>query len=147
MPSLLVRDATPADAQGIAPLLAALGYPADLDTVTARLRELFAVDPTGRVIVAVDDDQVVGFATLHSTPLLHRATAVGRITGIAVRPSARGSGVGRELLRAAEGHFRAQGLARIEVTSGPTHAAAYPFYRRLGYSDQGVRFAKSLIEA
>jgi ribosomal protein S18 acetylase RimI-like enzyme len=144
---LQVRDATPEDAQGIAPLLDSLGYPADPDTIATRLRELFAADPTGRVLVAVDEAGIVGFATLHSTPLLHRATSVGRITGIAVTPSVQGRGIGRALLRAAEGHFRMQGLARIEVTSGPLHTAAYPFYRRLGYTDHGVRFAKSLIEA
>ena len=146
MPPLIIRDATPEDATGIAPLLDALGYPADFETIAARLRELSAADPTGRVLVAVDDDQLVGFATLHSTPVLHRAAAVGRVTGIAVRPSSQGSGVGRELLRAAEGYFRAQGLDRIEVTSGPTRSAAYQFYRRLGYVDQGVRFSKSLAD-
>ena len=147
MPPIIVRDATPGDATGIVPLLDALGYPADRETIAVRLNALRLVDPAGRVLVAVEGDQVVGFATLHSTPVLHRATGVGRITGIAVRPSVQGRGVGRELLRAAEGHFRAQGLERIEVTSGPTHQAAYQFYRRLGYLDQGVRFAKSLIGA
>jgi len=146
MPPLIVRDATPEDATAIAPLLDALGYPADVEAIAVRLRELSAADPTGRVLVAVDGDQLVGFATLHSTPVLHRATAVGRVTGIAVRPSVQGSGVGRELLRAAERYFRAHGLERIEVTSGPMHTAAYQFYRRLGYVDQGVRFAKKLIE-
>jgi ribosomal protein S18 acetylase RimI-like enzyme len=146
MPPLLVRDATPDDAEGLVPLLDALGYPADRDTIAVRLRALSDADPTGRVIVAVDGDEIAGFAVLHSTPVLHRSTAVGRITGIAVRPSVQGRGVGRELLRAAEEHFRAHGLARIEVTSGLTHTAAYQFYRRLGYANQGVRFAKSLIE-
>jgi len=145
-PPLIIREATPEDATNIAPLLDALGYPADVQTIVARLHELSTADPTGRVLVAVDDDQLVGFATLHSTPVLHRAAAVGRVTGIAVRPSVQGSGVGRELLRAAESYFRAQGLDRIEVTSGPTHTSAYQFYRRLGYVDQGVRFAKSLVD-
>ena len=84
----------------------------------------------------------LGFATLHSTPVLHRPTGVGRITALAVHPSAQGQGIGRELLRAAEAHFHAQGLGRVEVTSGPSHAKAYPFYRRLGYEDGGVRFFK-----
>jgi ribosomal protein S18 acetylase RimI-like enzyme len=142
---IIVRDAVAADADALAPLLEALGYPADPPTITARLRDLRATDATGRVLVATDGDECVGFAVLHSTPVLHRATAVGRITGIAVRPAVQGRGVGRELVSAAETHFRAQGLERIEVTSGPMHAEAYPFYRRLGYVDQGVRFAKSLI--
>jgi hypothetical protein len=33
----------------------------------------------------------------------------------------------------------------MEVTSGPSHQPAHAFYRHLGYDDQGVRFAKSLL--
>jgi PhnO protein len=139
-----IRDAGPDDAARLMPLLEALGYPAAADAIGERLRALLSTDPGARVLVAAIDGELVGFATLHSTPVLHRATPVGRITGIAVRPSARGAGVGRELVRAAESHFREQGFQRIEVTSGPMHEDAYPFYRRLGYTDQGVRFAKPL---
>ena len=147
MPSIIVRDAVAADADALAPLLQALGYPADPPTIAARLRDLRATDATGRVLVAIEGDDCVGLAVLHITPVLHRATAVGRITGLAVLPAVQGRGVGRELLSAAETHFRTQGLERIEVTSGPMHADAYQFYRRLGYVDQGVRFAKSLSGA
>lgn len=142
MADVIVRDATLDDADALAPLLEDFGYPADARTVADRLHALHSSDPTGRVLIALDGTRVLGFATLHSTPVLHRPTAVGRITALAVHPSAQGQGVGRELLRAAEAHFRAQGLGRIEVTSGPTHAKAYPFYRRLGYEDGGVRFFK-----
>lgn len=149
----LIRDvavpddasATNADAAALAPLLAALGYPADAATIDERLRLLRATDPSTRTLVAVVAGEVVGFATLHSTPVLHRPTAVGRITGIAVLPSARGTGAGRALVEAAEEHFRALGCARLEVTSGVTHAPAYDFYRHLGYEDHGVRFAKPLV--
>jgi ribosomal protein S18 acetylase RimI-like enzyme len=139
-----IRDAQPADAAGLAPLLEALGYPAEPSTIAQRVEALPADDPTSRVLVAVAGGAIAGFATLHVTPVLHRPTAVGRITGIAVLPSLKGSGVGRALVRAAEAHFERLGLARLEVTSGPAHVAAYDFYRRLGYDDQGVRFAKAL---
>jgi len=144
MPIVDVRDATPEDATALRPLLGTLGYPVDPAALATRLPALLAADPTGRVLVAAAGDQLVGFAVLHCTPSLHRPTAVGRITAIAVLPSLQGGGVGRALLDAAERYFRELGLTRIEVTSGPTHADAYPFYRRLGYVDQGVRFAKSL---
>jgi len=139
-----IRDAMPEDAAALAPLLETLGYPAHPAAIAERLRSLWATDPTGRVLVAAADRQLVGFAVLHCTPALHRPTQVGRITAIAVLPSVQGSGVGRLLVAAAEDHFRKLGLARVKVTSGPTHAAAYAFYRGLGYADQGVRFAKSL---
>ncbi len=142
-----IRDARPADAAGLVPLLAALGYPSETAAVSERLQRLLAADTTGRVMVAVLDGELLGFMTLHCTPTLHRPTAVGRITGIAVAATERGHGVGRQLVEAAEQHFTAMGLCRIEVNSGPTHEEAYAFYRRLGYADQGLRFAKPLPQA
>lgn len=81
----------------------------------------------------------------YPAPVLHWPTPVGRITGIAVLPASRGTGVGARLVSAAEEHFTVLGLERFEVTSRPTHRPAYALYRRLGYGDQGVRFAKPLL--
>lgn len=144
MPRPIVRDAVPEDAPRLAPLLEALGYPADANTVRTRLEHLLAGDATGRVLVAAQGSEVVGFVTLHCTPTLHRPGPVGRITGLAVTGGGRGTGVGRQLVEAAEVHFSRLGITRIEVTSGPTHEAAYGFYRHLGYVDQGLRFSKVL---
>ena len=141
---MVIRDATHDDAESLGGLLSTLGYPTDVTAIRARLDALHATDPTGRIIVAVAADQVVGFAALHATPVLHRPTAVGRLTGSAVQPAFQGGGVGGELLRAAEEYFQGIGLGRIEVTSGPMHTPAHLFYRRHGYVDQGVRFAKTL---
>jgi len=146
MPMFALRDATIEDAAALVPLLDTLGYGANAATIAERLGQLLANDSTGRVLVADAGDCLLGVAVLHCTPALHRATPVGRITAIAVLPSAQTHGVGRRLVDAAEDYFRGLGLARIEVTSGPTYAGAHSFYRRLGYADQGVRFAKDLHE-
>ncbi len=142
--ALQIRDATLEDAEALAVLLRTLGYPADALTVMERLSHLLAADPSARVLVAVLDRDVVGFATLHLTPVLHRPTAVARVTALAVAPGHQGTGTGRALMEAAEAYFVTVGCARIEVTSGPTHLPAHTFYRRLGYADQGIRFAKPL---
>jgi ribosomal protein S18 acetylase RimI-like enzyme len=147
MAPLTVRNATREDAAALSSLLETLGYPATPDVVIERLRALQTSDRTGRILVAVDGSAVLGFLTLHLTPTLHRETAVGRITGIAVHNAARGRGVGGVLVAAAEQYFREQALGRAEVTSGPTHEPAHDFYRHLGYVDQGVRFAKRLDAA
>lgn len=139
-----IRDGGPSDATLLLPLYDALGYPSDAVTLESRLASMFAQDPSARLLVAESSGAVVGFACLHETPAAHRPTSVGRITAIAVRPDARGTGAGRALVETAERHFVARGLGRIEVTSGDNHAPAHPFYAHLGYSSQGIRFAKSL---
>jgi GNAT superfamily N-acetyltransferase len=144
MSAVAVRDAGPEDADALVPLLTALGYPAAAEVIRQRLTDLLRTDPTARVLVAAVDDRISGFAVLHVTPVVHRHTGVGRITALAVLPSLRRSGVGRVLLAACERHCTALGLERIEVTSGPLHEEAYSFYRRVGYQDQGIRFAKPL---
>jgi GNAT superfamily N-acetyltransferase len=143
MSRIVVRDAEPADAEALVPLLTALGYPASADLIRARMSDLLRTDPTGRVLVATVDGRISGFAALHVTPVLHRGTGVGRVTALAVLPSLQGAGIGKRLIETSERHFAALGLERIEVTSGPKHEHAYSFYRRLGYEDQGVRFAKA----
>lgn len=146
-PDVLVRDARDDDADALAPVLATLGYPTAPDAIRARCRALLANDATARILVGVVDGRVLGVATLHVTPVIHRATGVGRITALAVLPEAQGSGVGRHLVEASERHFASLGLARIEVTSGLSHRPAYDFYRHLDYEDHGVRFAKALAGA
>ena len=148
------------------PLTTRPARPADATQMTELLNDIIAIggttaheepfDPDGMLhvyiiperhistFVAELDGAIVGFASLHETPVPHRPTAVGRITAIAVLPDTRGTGAGRALVKAAEAYFVAKGIARLEVTSGENHAAAHPFYRHLGYMDQGIRFAKEL---
>lgn len=142
MSEVRVREATVADAEALAPLLEVLGYPADPAVLRGRLASLRRDDPTGRVLVADLEGRVLGVATLHLTPVLHRPTPVGRITALAVLREAHGTGVGRRLVAEAERYFAEAGLGRVEVTSGRLHEDAYGFYRHLGYADHGVRFAK-----
>jgi GNAT superfamily N-acetyltransferase len=145
MRDIFVRDVVPGDAEALAPLLDALGYPTSPDTFRERLADLRRADRTGHVLGAFDPDgRALGFITLHSTPVLHRPTAVGRITALVVDPRAHRTGVGRRLVEEGERLCREAGLQRIEVTSGVSHVAAYDFYRHLGYEDHGLRFAKPL---
>jgi GNAT superfamily N-acetyltransferase len=142
--TLAIRDVAPPEAASLLPLLETLGYPSTEDVLRGRLQSMFDRDRSTRVIAATIDGTVVGFACLHETPVPHRPTAVGRITAIAVLPDTRGTGAGRALVEAAESHFVSRGIERLEVTSGENHKAAHPFYRHLGYTDQGIRFAKEL---
>jgi GNAT superfamily N-acetyltransferase len=144
---LVIRDASPDDAEALGPILTTLGYPASADDIRARLNRLRAHGPTERTLVAMRGNEMLGFITIHCTPVLHRPGDVGRITGLAVIENAQGAGVGKRLVDEAERIVRDLGCVRIEVTSGPQRIGAHRFYERIGYENRGVRFAKELIPA
>jgi GNAT superfamily N-acetyltransferase len=145
MSDLQIREVTEGDVEALAPLFSVLGYETSPAVLRERLAGFRRADPAGHVLAAFDHTgRAMGFLTLHHTPVLHRPTAVGRITALAVDPTSQGRGVGRRLVEAAERLCREAGLARIEVTSGLSHTPAYDFYRHLGYADHGMRFARVL---
>lgn len=66
----------------------------------------------------------------------------GHIGRMAVRKSARGTGVGGALLRALMAQARARGDRQVELSS-QTHAA--PFYQRHGFTIEGDEFFEAGI--
>jgi GNAT superfamily N-acetyltransferase len=137
-----IRDASPDDCEAISSLLVQLGHPATVPDLRARLTRMRESAPNDKVLVAEVEGQVCGIVTTHLTTVLHRAGPVGRITSLVVSDTSRGTGVGRALVEAAERLLVEQGCVRIEVTSGRQRDGAHRFYERLGYEDQGIRFAK-----
>ena len=61
-----------------------------------------------------------------------------------VREDARGRGVARALLTAAESAARDAGCAHLHVTAASRRTEAHAAYRALGFADTGVRFGKDL---
>lgn len=141
-----VRGARMTDAAALAELLTGLGYPHDQNDAEARLR-VYASDPHGIVLVAVRDGAVVGFAAVHALPYIQRPGYLARVTGLAVSPRRRGSGIGRQLLDAAAEWARSRGAHEVEITSSRSRTAAHAFYRHLGYEDvcdRSARFKRDL---
>lgn len=140
---LTFRDATPGDAGALVPLFAELGHALPEADLAARLRRLVAI-PGNRAVVAVQGgDRVVGLATLHLTPTLHRAADVGRITAFVVAPELQGRGVGRRLIAEAERLLAAEGCTWLELTSHRRRTDAHAFYEHVGWSGDGIRFSKT----
>ena len=75
-----VRDATEADLPPMQTLLGELGYVVDVQTLHRRFRAFSRAGE--QALVAERDGHVIGLATLHITPVLHRAGAVGRVTAM-----------------------------------------------------------------
>ena len=140
---LRVRPAAPDDAPALSPLLAELGYPLSASELRGNVERLDRC-ATDRVFVAESDGALLGVLALHAMPLLHHTHDVAWISALVVTTRARGRGVGRALVAAAERSARELGCARIAVTSAERRADAHAFYARLGYEHTGRRFVKSL---
>ncbi len=144
-PSLEIRNARLDDAPVLAALLAELDFPAPVAVISERLAAMLAAGD--RILVAVRDGKVLGLLTTHVTTVLHRPTPVGRITALIVTERARGQGIGRALVMAAERMFAARGCALVEVTSNRKWTEGHKFYERLGYQATSVRFGKVIVPA
>jgi GNAT superfamily N-acetyltransferase len=140
-PQLKIREAEPRDAEALSGLLGELGFPTDATEVRKRLAALSkAREPP----LVADEAGPVGCLTWHVTPVLHRTTAVGRVTMLVVGKKTRGRGIGTALLEAAEDRLREAGCALVEVTSNIELGGAHQFYKGRGYLRTSYRFVKEL---
>lgn len=71
---------------------------------------------------------------------------LGGIDNLVVDEHWRGQGIGRHLMELAEVHFRAQGLAALQLTVRADNQSALNLYRSLGFSikEARLRMRKSL---
>jgi len=145
--AIRVREAGSADAAEVLRLLALLGHEQPAGDAASRFGAF--LEHGQHVLVACSTPAgssapLLGAVTLHITPLLHRPGPAGRLTALIVDERARGEGVGRALVEAAEEFLAARGCESIEVTSNKKRTDAHAFYERLGYTATSFRFAKSL---
>lgn len=61
----------------------------------------------------------------------------GYISHTAVSPSARGRGIGRALVRAAEEALAAEGIAKIALVAFSRNADGNAFWEKMGYTSRG----------
>ena len=98
-----------------------------------RLRRLVA-DPAATLLVARDGEEIVGTTTVivYTTPFWIKA----RLDEVVVDASARGKGVGEELVKAALdiGRERGAEVAELQSGRGENRKAAHRLYERLGFT-------------
>lgn len=139
----VVRAAAPADAPALAALVGQLGYPATAEEIEQRLARIdgFA---SAVAFVAEVGGRVAGVATAHAFPSIHAEHTVVWLTALVVDERHRGDGIGRLLTNTVEVWARERGATRLSLTSGIQRADAHAFYQRLGFTQTGVRLAKTL---
>jgi ribosomal protein S18 acetylase RimI-like enzyme len=85
------------------------------------------------LIVATARDETVGFCQMYPTFCSLRTAPAFVLYDLFVAPAARGAGVGKALMLAAERHARDCGAARIELATARSNAAAQALYESLGW--------------
>jgi GNAT superfamily N-acetyltransferase len=106
-----------------------------------RTREQIAqwlAGPGSTVLVAEDDDEVIGLAVLLTRPSSAFAGAVPRrvieLDNLVVRADRRGRSIGHRLLRATMRWARGQGARHVEVAVHAFNRDARRFYESFGFA-------------
>jgi ribosomal protein S18 acetylase RimI-like enzyme len=124
--AIAIRALEPQDARFIARLAPqAFGEydPSAARTTAAMLRE-----PGATTLLAARGDEPLGFVILRP-----EAPHVLSINAIAVTASARGRGVGRMLMQAAEGYAKSRGAVRLTLNTAQANLAALDLFLRRGF--------------
>jgi GNAT superfamily N-acetyltransferase len=99
------------------------------DVAIRRLEAVIAKDRSV-VLVADENETLVGFATVYLDIVSVRFGQRAWVEDLAVAPNRRSTGIGKALLDAAKSWARDQGAARLELESGSGRIDAHRFYER-----------------
>lgn len=141
-----IRPATPADVRAVVEMLAddPLGAAREDLSDLAPYAEAFervSRDPNQRLVVAVRAGEIVGTLQLSVIPGLSRRGATRSIIeAVRVARSARGSGLGTELIEWAIEESRRLGCSLVQLTSDASRTDAHRFYERLGFTGSHLGF-------
>jgi ribosomal protein S18 acetylase RimI-like enzyme len=138
-----IRPGTAEDAAAIAPLLAELGYPSELEKLRGRLARIVATDASG-VLVAEAEGAAAALIAYQLIEHLERPGPTCRITALVTGPARRRHGAASALLAAVAEIARERGCDRLEVTTRPHREDALAFYREAGFEERPRRLVRSL---
>lgn len=134
LPVSRIRSAGPADAEQIARLAGALGYPNEAEAMRVRLVDLASRSGHWVALACDEQDDATALGWMHVARCITLETGeYAEILGLVVDAHVRRGGVGRALVAAAERWARSQRLARITVRSNAARVESHPFYAALGY--------------
>lgn len=105
------------------------------------ITERFARQESVLLVAQDEAGALVGFCQLYPSFCSVEAKPIYVLYDLFVAPSARKSGAGRALMQAAEARARADGKARMDLTTAKTNLRAQGLYESLGWVRDEVFYA------
>ena len=130
--TVTIRPMGPEDVAAVAQLTTQLGYPATEQEIRRRYDLIKDRPDAGLFVAQHAGSAVVGWIHVQMLYMLE-ADARAEIFGLVVAHTARGTGVGRRLIEAAEEWAMARGLDVMGLRSNQVRTEARGFYEHLGY--------------
>lgn len=126
------------------PLGAQREDPADLRAYEAAFAAIDA-DPRTALVVAVEDERVVGTVQVTVIPGLSRKGAArGQIEAVRIVRDRRGAGLGARMIEFAIKLCRGRGCTTVQLTTHGSRRDAHRFYERLGFEPTHVGYKLAL---
>ena len=131
---LLIRTFQLDDCQGLVPLYDQLGYPVDVATLAHRLPTMLTKEDY-HLLVAIIDDQVIGFIGSVQMKMFEADGDYIRILALVVDETSRRQGIAQALLNRVKFFAKQKDIRNLAVNSGITseREVAHAFYEKEGF--------------
>jgi GNAT superfamily N-acetyltransferase len=133
------------DVAALTRLAVELGYPAGESEIRRRFDHVGSVKDQQLFVAEASGGEVIGWVHVHFGRWLV-VDPRGEVMGLVVSSAARGRGVGRRLMQAAEAWTKQQGGTQLTLRSNVVRKEAHVFYERVGYkvTKTSLNFSKEL---
>lgn len=133
-----LRWGTAGDIEAVVPLLEEYHHQEGLrkhsrERIRQLLEDLFEGRARGRLLLATEGSEVIGYALVVKRPSFEWASEVAVIDELFVKGKARGHGVGRRMIGFAEEWAAAEGMPSLTLEVSVKNVAAREFYRSVGF--------------
>ncbi len=120
------------------------GPPLDIENASSTVGSIVAGESEGHVLVAEDDDDLVGVCTVSFQTSIRSLGKYAIVQEMYVAPEHRGGQIGAQLIAAAKKLAKTAGCPILELSTPPDGERAEEFYLNNGFFQVGVRMRSKL---
>lgn len=94
--------------------------------------------------LCTDNNEIVGFISIHIQALLHHAAKIAEIQELIIRKDMKKRGIGSALFNKAMDISKQNKCLQIEVCCNQKRTASHIFYQKMGMTNNHFKFSKML---